>query len=218
MPGIARDIEALIENRLAEFGLAAGSRIWTAALIGAARIEAEFEKVVRRLRFQDDGINARFKRARVFGGQRLLDGFPADAGGIEFGHVKMVAQKITRAAAVGRPRGYGEADQARATVMEIAMLRGGTGGRAARVMKSGSDDSFFFTRANNLIHGLGPSGERNIRGCFHVATGRFVVLRSERWQVFVVHGSEAGEPFGFGDGHFKRPVVEGIRARCAALF
>ena len=43
--------------------------------------------------------------------------------------------------------------------MEIAMLRGGTGGRATGVMKSGSDDSFFFTRANDLIHGLGPRGE-----------------------------------------------------------
>ena len=112
MPGIAIDIEALIENRLAELGLAAGSRIRTAALIGAARIEAELDQVVRRLRFQDDGINARFKRARVFGGERLLDGFPADAGGIEFGHVKMVPQEITRAAAVGRPCRYGEADQA----------------------------------------------------------------------------------------------------------
>src|SRR6266849_2313738 len=103
MPGIAIDIEALIENRLAEFGLSAGSGIRAAALVGAARIEAEPDEVVRRLRFQDDGINARFKRARVFGGERLLDGFPADTGGIEFGHVKMVAQVITRAAAVGRP-------------------------------------------------------------------------------------------------------------------
>src|SRR6266581_168489 len=197
MPGIAIDVEALIKNRLAEFGLPAGSRIRAAALIGAARIEAEPDEVVRRLRFQDDGINARFKRARVFGGERLLDGFLADASGIEFGHVKMVPQEIARAAAVGRPRGYGEADQARATVMEIAMLRGGTGRRAAGVMKPGSDDSFFFTRANNFFHGLGPRGERNIGGCFDVATGRFVALRSERRQVFVVYGSEAGEPFGF---------------------
>src|SRR5207247_9065966 len=93
MPGIAGYTQAIIENLFAELGLSAGSGVWAAAFIGAARIEVETDEVVCRLRFEDDRKDTRLKRVRIFGIKRLPTRFPAAAGGIEFRHVKMIPQE-----------------------------------------------------------------------------------------------------------------------------
>src|SRR3989442_14674647 len=139
MPGIAVNTQSFIEDPFAEFGLAARRGVGTAAFVGAARIEIEADKVVCRLGFKDDGVNSRLQGARIFRIKRLLNRFPADAGGIEFRNVKMVPQEESGTGAVRSPRGDREAHQARALVMEVAILRCETRSRALRMMKTCPD-------------------------------------------------------------------------------
>src|SRR6266487_4799390 len=144
MPGIAVNTQAFIEDLFAEFGLAARGGVGAAAFVGAARIEVEADEVVGRLCFEDDRINSRLQRTRIFGIQRPLNSYPADARGVEFRNVKMIAQKKPGAGAVRCPRGDREAHKARALVMEDAILRCETRSGATRMMKTGTDDTFLF--------------------------------------------------------------------------
>ena len=100
MPRVAIDVDALVEDLFPDLGLAPGSRIRAAALIGAPRIEAQADQIVSRLGFKNNGIDPRFKCVRIFRGQRLFDGFPANSPGVELRNIKMVAEKITGAASV----------------------------------------------------------------------------------------------------------------------
>src|SRR5437773_1346565 len=151
MPGIAVNTQAFIEDFFTEFGLAPRRGVGTAAFIGAARIEVESDEVVCGLCFEDDGINSRLQGAWIFGIKRLLNGFPADARGIEFRNVKMVPKEESGTGAVGSPRGDRETHKARALVMEVAILRCEARSRAVRMMKTGPDDTLPLTGANYFV-------------------------------------------------------------------
>src|SRR5439155_1503844 len=119
------------------------------------------------------------ERARIFGIKRLLNGLPANASGIEFRHVKMIAQEIPGTGAVGSPRGDRETHEARALVMEVAILRCVSRGLAVRMMKTGSDDTFLFTGANYFVDRSGTRGKRNVHSRLDVTAGGFVTLLAE---------------------------------------
>src|SRR2546430_437925 len=130
MPRIAIDTDSFVEKLFAKFGLSIEGGIGAAAFIGAAGVKAEVDQVAGGLRFQNHRINARFQSARLPRVQRFLNRFPADAHGIEFGDVEVVAQKITRTASVWSPRRDREADQAGTAIMKIAILSRKTSGLA----------------------------------------------------------------------------------------
>ena len=116
MPRITVIVEPFIEDLLAEFCFASRRRIRAAAFIGAARVESKPNQVIGSLRLKNYGIDARFECSRVSRCDRFLDRLARNALSIEFGDIKMIAEKIAGAAAIGRARGDGKADQTRSRV------------------------------------------------------------------------------------------------------
>jgi len=92
MPRVAVNVDAIVEDFFSDPCFPVFRRVRTAAFIGAAGIEAEAEQVVGGLGFEDDGVGAGVEQTRVFGGDGFLNGFSANAGRIQLGDVKVVAE------------------------------------------------------------------------------------------------------------------------------
>src|SRR6185503_15866419 len=155
MPGVTKNIDAFVENLLAQPGFSCGRGVGAAAFISAAGIEAKAEQVVGGLGLQDNGINTRLEGMRILRLKRLSDGFAANARRVEFRHVEMIAQEIAGTSSIRRARRHREADQTRSMVMEVAVLGGRCHRVTVRVMKTGPDDLLLLARVNDFVNGFG---------------------------------------------------------------
>src|SRR6266478_2346188 len=218
VPGVAVNVNALIEDFFAQPGLAAGRRVRAAAFVGAASVETEPDEVVGGLGFEDDGINARLEQLRVFGLKRLFDSLAANASGVEFGDIELVAQKIAGAAAVGGAGGNREANQAGAAILEIPILGGEGRGGAAGMVKPRADDAGLFAGANDFVDRFGAGGQGEIDGGFRETAGGFIGLGAQSGQVFLIHGRETSQLLGLLDGHPQGRFFEIVGGGGAALF
>src|ERR1700752_5525065 len=106
MPWIAVDVQALIEDLFADSGLPTRRRQRTATFFGAASVEIEREEaqqICHRLRFKNRRIYSGFHYAGTAPAGSFEDRFARDTSSIKLSNIKMVAEKIARAAAVLRP-------------------------------------------------------------------------------------------------------------------
>src|SRR4051812_40381673 len=107
MPRIAVKVQPLVKNLPAHFCPAVRGRVGAAAFVGAAGVEPKPDKITGSLGFQYDRINTGRERDGGTRRQCFLNRLVRDVRGFEFGDIKMVAQEITGAAAVGSPGGDG---------------------------------------------------------------------------------------------------------------
>ena len=97
MPRIAVDVDAFVEDLLADFCLSARRGEWTASFFSTASVEIESEEpeqIGDCLRLENRRIDTGFEHARITRVERFANRFVGDARGVEFRNVEMVAQEV----------------------------------------------------------------------------------------------------------------------------
>src|SRR5262245_42157235 len=93
MPGIAVNIDPFVEDLLADFRLAAGSRKRTPPFFSTARVEGKREwahEIGDRLRFENRRIHTGFEHAWIARVERFANSLIRNTRSVEFRHVEMV--------------------------------------------------------------------------------------------------------------------------------
>src|SRR6185369_15191302 len=116
MPRIAIDVDALVEDLLADFGFTARRGEWAAAFFSTTRVETErkeAEQIGDCLWLENHGIHAGLKNLWIACVECFADRFVRDACGVEFRDVEVVAKEVTRTRAIGCSRSCGQTHQSR---------------------------------------------------------------------------------------------------------
>src|ERR1044072_5597091 len=165
MPRIAVDVNALVEDLLADSRFTAGRGEWTASFFSTARVETEGkepEQIGDCLWLENPGIRAGPAHSRIAGVEGFPDRFIRHSCGVEFRHVEVVAKEVTRAGPIGRSGGCRQTHQTRLFIDEVAVLRGGRAGCTPRLVKGCADHFCFFAGGDYVVDGFRTSGDRDV--------------------------------------------------------
>src|ERR1700754_172853 len=189
MPRIAVDIDALVEDFLAQLCLASRRGKWTPAFFRTARVKTERkepEQIRDGLWFEYRRVNAGFEHSRTACIECFTNRFVGDTRSIEFGNVEMITQEVTGAAAVRCARGRCQTHQTRSFVSEVSVLCCRCSRGSTRLVKTRANDFRFFTRSNHIVDCLCARGDGNVRRRFRVAIHRLVSLLTQRRYVLAI--------------------------------
>ena len=216
---IAVQIDALVEQGLADARLAVLGREGAPSFVCRPRIEAvgqETHEIGHRLGLEDDRVDARFDALRLLRPNRLAHRLSGDPLYVQAREIEVIACEVPRTGAISAARREAEAALAGSEEPAVAVGRRRRPRRCACDVEpragyfrgaAGRQRRFERRCARSEIDVCGRRGE---------AAGLAVLEWSERGNVFAVNRRDAGNLHGLVGQAFQRAAVAVVTCRRAA--